>query len=117
VFALIANAIILSMRDRIRDHAVLQTIGFTGPLIGWMVVIEGAALGVAGGILGALGAFAAIELGNFSLTMEGLNVEVAGGWTAPLLGITAAISLGLLAGIVPAIRLARRDIASCFRAI
>ena len=117
VFALIANAIILSMRDRIRDHAVLQTIGFTGPLIGWMVVIEGATLGVAGGVLGALGAFAAIELGNFSLTMEGLNVEVAGGWTAPLLGITAAISLGLLAGIVPAIRLAQRDIASCFRAI
>ena len=30
VFALIANAIILSMRDRVRDHAVLQTLGYTG---------------------------------------------------------------------------------------
>jgi putative ABC transport system permease protein len=117
VFALIANAIILAMRDRIRDHAVLQTLGFTGALIGWMVVLEGAALGVAGGVLGAVTAYAAIELGNFSLTMEGLNVEVAGGWTAPLIGIAAAVALGLLAGIVPAARLARRDIASGFRAI
>jgi ABC-type antimicrobial peptide transport system permease subunit len=49
--------------------------------------------------------------------MEGLNVEIAAGWLAPTLGIVAALTLGLLAGIVPAIRLARRDIASCFRAV
>ncbi len=117
VFALIANAIILAMRDRVRDHAVLQTLGFTGPLIGWMVLLEGAAMGLAGGLFGALAAFATVRIGNFSLTMEGLNVEVAGGWAAPLLGVAAALTLGLLAGVVPALRLARRDIASCFRAV
>jgi len=117
VFALIANAIILAMQDRIRDHAVLQTLGFTGPLIGWMVVLEGATLGLAGGLIGAAAAFLTVRLGHFSLTMEGLNVEIAAGWIAPVLGITAALALGLLAGIVPAVRLARRDIASCFRAV
>jgi putative ABC transport system permease protein len=117
VFALIANAIILAMQDRIRDHAVLQTLGFTTPLIGWMVVLEGALLGLVGGLIGAVAAFLTVRLGNFSLTMEGLNVEIAAGWMAPALGITAALALGLLAGIVPAIRLARRDIASCFRAV
>jgi putative ABC transport system permease protein len=117
VFALIANAIVLAMRDRVRDHAVLQTLGYSGPLIGWMVLVEGAAMSLAGGLLGALAAIAMIRLGHFSLTMEGLNVEVAGGWTAPLLGIAAALTLGLLAGVVPAMRLARRDIASCFRAV
>ncbi|HCA39992.1 MAG TPA: hypothetical protein DEO92_09990, partial [Phycisphaerales bacterium] len=69
VFALIANAIILAMQDRIRDHAVLQTLGFTGSLIGWMVVLEGAALGLAGGLAGAIAAFLTVRLGNFSLTM------------------------------------------------
>jgi len=117
VFALIANAIILAMRDRVRDHAVLQTLGFTGPLIGWMVLLEGAAMGLVGGLFGAVAALATVRVGNFSLTMEGLNVEVAGGWGAPLLGVAAALTLGLLAGVVPAIRLARRDIASCFRAV
>lgn len=117
VFALIANAIILSMRDRVRDHAVLQTLGYTGPLIGCMVVIEGTFLGLAGGLLGALAAWATVQLGHFSLTMEGLNVEIATGWIAPVLGIIAAVVLGLLAGIVPALRLARNDISSAFRAV
>jgi putative ABC transport system permease protein len=117
VFALIANAIILAMQDRIRDHAVLQTLGFTGSLIGWMVVLEGAALGLAGGLAGAIAAFLTVRLGNFSLTMEGLNIEIVAGWLAPTLGIAAALTLGLLAGVVPAIRLARRDIAFCFRAV
>lgn len=117
VFALIANAIILAMQDRIRDHAVLQTLGFSGPLIGWMVVLEGAALGLAGGLIGAAAAFLTVRLGNFSLTMEGLNVEIAAGWLAPTLGVSAALMLGLLAGAVPAIRLSRRDIATCFRAV
>lgn len=117
VFALIANAIILSMRDRVRDHAVLQTLGYTGPLIGCMVVIEGTFLGLAGGLLGALAAWATVQLGHFSLTMEGLNVEIATGWIAPVLGIIAAVVLGLLAGIVPALRLARNDISTAFRAV
>ena len=117
VFALIANAIILAMQDRIRDHAVLQTLGFTGSLIGWMVVLEGAALGLAGGLAGAIAAFLTVRLGNFSLTMEGLNIEIVAGWLAPTLGIAAALTLGLLAGVVPAIRLALRDFASCFRAV
>jgi len=105
------------MRDRVRDHAVLQTLGYPGPLIGWMVLLEGAVMGLTGGLFGAAAAFATVRVGNFSLTMEGLNVEVAAGWTAPLVGIAAALTLGLLAGIVPAVRLARRDIASCFRAV
>ena len=117
VFALIANAIVLAMRDRVRDHAVLQTLGFTGPIIGWMVMLEAVVIGLAGGLLGAAAALATVRLGNFSLTMEGLNLEIAAGWTAPLLGIVAAVTLGLLAGVVPAIRLARRDIASSFRAV
>ncbi|MDP7030499.1 MAG: ABC transporter permease [Phycisphaerales bacterium] len=117
VFALIANAIVLAMRDRLRDHAVLQTLGFSGPLIAWMVLVEGATLGLVGGLLGAIGAFATVRVGHFSLTMEGLNIEIASGWSAPLVGIAAALALGVLAAIVPALRLARRDIASCFRAV
>ena len=49
--------------------------------------------------------------------MEGLNVEIATGWIAPVLGIIAAVVLGLLAGIVPALRLARNDISTAFRAV
>ena len=117
VFALVANAIVLAMRDRIRDHAVLQTLGWTGGLIGWMVLVEGAMLGLAGGVLGALGAWATIRLGRFAMTMEGAAIEMSTSFTTAATGIALALLLGVMAGVVPAVRLSRRDIATCFRAV
>lgn len=117
VFALVANAIALAMRDRIRDHAVLQTLGYTGGLIGAMVIIEGATLGAIGGTIGTLGAWALARLGRFSMTMEGLNLEISANPTLLLIGLALSLALGVLAGAVPAWRVARRDIAQCFRAV
>jgi hypothetical protein len=45
VLALIANAIVLSVQDRIREHAVLQTLGYRSGLIARMIVAEGLLLG------------------------------------------------------------------------
>jgi putative ABC transport system permease protein len=117
VFALIANAIVLAMRDRIRDHAVLQTLGFTGGLIGFMVLLEGAILGLMGGGVGVLAAWLFTKIGRYSMTMEGLNVEISSDPTVLVIGIGLALLLGLLAGIVPAWRVSRREIAHSFRAV
>ena len=117
VFALIANAIMLAMRDRIRDHAIMQTLGWTGPLIGWMVLVEGAMLGLFGGILGAFGAWLTIQYGRFAMTMEGASIEIStSAWTA-IIGTGLALALGILAGVAPALRLSRRSIASSFGAV
>lgn len=117
VFALIANAIMLAMRDRIRDHAIMQTLGWTGPLIGWMVLVEGAMLGLFGGILGAFGAWLTVQYGRFALTMEGASIEIStSAWTA-IIGTGLALALGILAGVAPALRLSRRSIASSFGAV
>jgi putative ABC transport system permease protein len=117
VFALVANAIIIAMRDRIRDHAVLQTLGFTGSLIGAMVIIEGALLGLAGGAIGVFAAWLVTRIGRYSMTMEGLNVEISSDPFILVIGITIALALGVLAGIVPAWRVSRLEISQCFRAV
>ncbi len=117
VFALVANAIVLSVRDRVRDHAVLQTLGFTGAHIGAMVVLEATLLGVFGGTIGAGGAYLAIRTAHLNFTMEGVSIEVlTNGWIA-LIGIGIAAVLGLIAGSVPAWIAARRPIAQGFRAV
>ena len=115
--ALVANAIVLSMRDRIRDHAVLQTLGYSGLLIGWMVLLEGAVLGLAGGAIGTIAAWSFTWFGRFSMTMEGLNVEISSDPLVMAIGISLALLLGILAGIVPAWRVSRREIAHSFRAV
>ena len=117
VFALVANAIVLSMRDRVRDHAVLQTLGFSGLLIGWMVLLEGAILGVAGGSIGTLAAWSFTWFGRFAMTMEGLNIEISSNPMVIGIGIGLSLALGVLAGIVPAWRVSRRVIAQSFRAV
>jgi len=117
VFALVANAVVLAMRDRVRDHAVLQTLGYTGWLIGWMVLLEGATIALLGGLVGGVAAFITVYVGQFAMTMEGVNIEIATGPSAALMGIALALGLGMFAALLPALRLARTDIATCFRAV
>ena len=115
VFALIANAIALAVRDRIRDHAILQTLGWTGADIAWMVVMEASMLGATGGAIGAIGAHAAIALTHLNFTMEGVSIEVTASNAATLAGVLLATLLGAVAGVVPALSAARREIVQGFR--
>ena len=116
VFALIANSIALAVRDRVRDHAILQTLGWTGADIAWMVVLEAAMLGLAGGALGSLAAHLAIQLAHLNFTMEGVSIEVTVSGIATLAGIALATVLGAVAGALPAWAASRREIVQGFRA-
>lgn len=117
VLALVTNAIVLSMRDRIKEHAVLQTLGFRGGLIGRLVVAEGVLLGLMGGALGAVAAYLFVRFGRFSLSNEGLSINIAADGGAVLLGALVSAAVGVLAGLVPAYQASRRQIADCFRSV
>ena len=45
VLGLVANALLLIVRGRVKETAILQTIGFSRFQISWLVVIEGILLG------------------------------------------------------------------------
>lgn len=117
VLALVANAIVLSVQDRIREHAVLQTLGYRSGLIARLIVAEGLLLGVIGGAIGALGAGAMVSYGQFTLSNEGLHIPVSMDAMTVALGLLIAAGVGVLAGLAPAWQAGRRDIASCFRAV
>jgi len=74
-------------------------------------------MGLCGGGLGAVVAFVVVRFGRFSLTMEGLNVEIASDPAIIVIGLVMSVALGVLAGLVPAWQASRREIASCFRAV
>jgi len=117
VLALVANAIVLSVQDRIKEHAVLQTLGFRGSAIAQLIIGEGLIMGIAGGVLGTALAVGVVKYGNFSLSNEGQSVNIAADWNVTLLGLALAATVGVVAGLVPAIQASRREIASCFRAV
>ena len=115
VFALIANAIALAVRDRVRDHAVLRTLGWTELGIAWIVVLEATLLGLAGGATGALGALAVLQASHLTFGMEGVSIAVTGEPSTALAGIALATALGAVAGAVPAWGAAHREIVQGFR--
>ena len=117
VLALVANAIVLSVQDRIKEHAILQTLGYNGSLIGRLIIAEGMTLGVLGGILGTAGALAVIEWGQYSLSVDGLSIPIQAGGSLVASGLAISIVLGIVAGLVPAWQASRRSIAACFRAV
>jgi len=117
VLALVGNAIVLSVQDRIKEHAILQTLGFSGSLIGRLIVTEAVVMGVLGGLVGAAGALLTIRLTRVSFSVDGLSIPIHADIGLLGLGLLIAVTLGILAGMVPAIQAARRPIATCFRAV
>ncbi len=117
VLALVANAIVLSVQDRIREHAVLQTLGFNGRLIAMLIVSEGVLLGLIGGLTGVGAALAVLHWGQFSISSEGLSIQMSAGVNVIVTGLIVSAALGMLAGLVPAVQASRREITSCFRAV
>jgi putative ABC transport system permease protein len=115
VLALVGNAIVLSVQDRLSEHAILQTLGFRSDLIARLIISEGALLSVLGGTVGAVLCAAALHWGRFTMTVEGVSMNVALQPQVIAAGIAVSVVLGVVAGLVPAWRAGRREIAQCFR--
>jgi putative ABC transport system permease protein len=117
VLALVTNAILLSVQDRVRDYAVFQTLGYTGALIAGLVVAEGAVLGLVGGATGVGGAMLLLEWTDFAISNEGLSIGFGLGPAVWGSALAAAAVIGALAGLAPAVRALRMPIVESFRAV
>ncbi len=117
VLALVANSIVLSVQSRVSEHAVLQTLGFSGRLVGGLIVAEGLLLAITGGALGAAVAIAVARIGDFALSVEGASIPIVADAQLLMSGLFVCAVIGVLAGLAPAWRASRREIAECFRAV
>ncbi|MGD9789110.1 MAG: ABC transporter permease [Phycisphaerales bacterium] len=117
VLALVANSIILSVRDRVKEHAVLQTLGYRPGLLARLVVVESVILSLLGGLVGTGLALVVVRFGQFTLSNEGLSIPITARPGLVALGLGISIVVGVLAGLVPAFSAGRRDLATCFRAV
>ena len=113
------NTMYNAVATRTREIATLRALGFqSGPII-VSVLAESLTLALAGGFLGGLGAFLAFN--GFEATTLNYQsfsqVAFAFAVTPTLLlkGVIYAASIGLIGGLLPAIRAARLPIASALR--
>jgi putative ABC transport system permease protein len=102
VTALVANALLLVVRGRVKENAVLRTLGYPGRAIGCLVMGEGGMLGLAGGIVGVGLSAAFLRWQSFTMGNEGQTLAVQPDAGVIVTGIVAALVLGILASLWPA---------------
>ncbi len=117
VLALVGNAIVLAVQDRIREHAILQTLGFRGHQIARLIVFEGLVLSVCGGVLGCAAAMVLLAQRSWALSVESHSIPVEATPEVVVQGILISAAVGICAGAIPAWQAGRREIAACFRAV
>jgi len=117
VLTLVGNAIVLSVQDRVKEHAILQTLGFKGGLIGRLIIAEGILVGLLGGCVGTVGALGGLYWKQLSLSVDGLSIPISAETILLVTGLGISLALGVVAGLVPAWQASRHEIAGCFRAV
>jgi putative ABC transport system permease protein len=115
LIALLATTTLMSVDDRVKEHAVLQTIGFSAPRVFRLVLAESLVLSLAGGAFGVLAALAVLELSSLSVGAEAVSVAFTPSLRLMLSGISVALVAGALAGAAPAWRAARTEIVPALR--
>ena len=105
---LTGNTMAQAVRERIPELAVLKTIGFSNRSVLWLVLAEAVLLVVLGGVLG---------LGIAALIMPGVSAASGGMIQLPtvlpqtwLVGIGLAVLIGVVVGLLPALRGMRLNI-------
>ncbi|MEJ5358744.1 MAG: ABC transporter permease [Desulfobacterales bacterium] len=99
LLAVVANTMIMSVRERMREYAVLKTLGFGPGFLTALILGESIALCAAGGALGTAALYPALEILERSLGAYFPAVEPAP--ETLLLGGLACLVVGALAAAFP----------------
>jgi len=115
VLALVATTTIMSVEDRIQEHAVLQTIGFSARRVFSLVIIESICLSIIGGAIGVASAMIALKLSSLSVGAEAVTIAFTPSARLALTGLVVSCLAGALAGLAPAWHAARTEIVPALR--
>ena len=115
VAVLVANSVMMAAQDRVKEHAVLQTIGYSGRRIFGLMLSESLVVSLFGGVLGIGGCLAWLAWKPLTLGNEGVSIDFLASPALALTGMGLSLLVGIGAGLVPAWQAARAEIVSSLR--
>lgn len=100
----IMNIMLVSVAERTREVGIRKSVGASNTMILSQFLIESLAMSVLGGIVGiALGGLVALAIGSFLFFVPVFS------WTIIGIAVGLSVAVGVLFGMYPAIRAARKD--------
>jgi putative ABC transport system permease protein len=115
VLALVATTTVMSVEDRIKEHAVLQTIGFSPRRVFGLVMVESLLLSLAGGLIGVAAAMLLLSVSSSSVGAEAVTIAFTPSLRLALSGMIVSLVAGTLAGLAPAWHAACGEIVPALR--
>lgn len=102
VLSLVATTTVMSVQDRMKEYAVLQTIGVRPWATFRMVLTESTLLCLGGGLIGILAANLGLAWGGFAIGAEGVAIAFQPSIWLAITGVLVSVGVGILAGLAPA---------------
>jgi len=115
VLALVSTTALMGVQDRIREHAILQTLGCTPARIFVIVLSESLIVCLLGGSIGVCAAMGVLQVSDLALGTEGILIAFLPSVSLAITGLTIAAGVGILAGLTPAWHASRAEIVPALR--
>ncbi|TWT73246.1 ABC transporter permease [Allorhodopirellula solitaria] len=106
VLSLVATTTVMSVQDRIKEYAVLQTIGVRPLRALRLVLAESTVLCLVGGVIGTAAALAVLAVGGFAIGAEGATIAFRPSLELAVTGTIVSLIAGVIAGLAPAVQAA-----------
>jgi putative ABC transport system permease protein len=114
IFLVAIVTMMMAIRERTNEFAVLKTLGFQNGSLFTMVILEALVITLTGGVLGALAAKLLLESKGFRMPFfPPLSVH----WSTIGLGVAIAAALGIVSGLIPAWQASRLKIVDALRKV
>lgn len=115
VLALVATTTVMSVEDRVAEHAVLQTLGFSGGRVAGLILSESMWTSLIGGVIGVSAAMVVLAFSGLAVGAEAVSVAFTPSWRLAATGLLISLLAGLLAALAPAVHAARAEIVPALR--
>jgi putative ABC transport system permease protein len=115
ILLVLANTIVMAVRERTREYAVLKTIGFTGRHLAAFILGESLLIGLAGGLVGVLLTFPVVN--GFSKAVPTMFPVIGVAPVTIALALATAALCSVAAAVAPTIRAVRLPIVNGLRTV
>ena len=115
ILLVLANTIVMAVRERTREYAVLKTLGFTGRHVLVFILGEALVIGLLGGLVGVVLTFPIVQ--GFGKALPTFFPVIGVSGFTVVLALVAACLCGIAAGAAPALRAAKMPIVTGLRTV